>query len=247
MPSTLRSKKSNNRRERRKQRRQALTKIISNDLITRVSDDEYKRKVKRVYGGPQGALLSLASTVSLHIPLGERVFRTRKFDLSGVRSVLDVGSGAGQIAQHLIKYCDPEASITCTDLSQPMLRRARTRLKNGDPDFVTADLARLPFADESFDCVTCGYVLEHLPDPKPGLAEIARILQPGGRLFLLTTEDNFGGALTSRLWYCRTYNRQELLRTCEALGLTCKQEIWFTKMHKAIRAGGICVEIEKAA
>ena len=240
MPTTLRSK-------RRLRRRKRINQLISNDLITRVSDDEYKRKVKRVYGGPQGALLSLASTLSLHIPLGERLFRTRKFDLSGVRSVLDVGSGAGQIAQHLLKYCDPDAEVMCTDLSQPMLRRARTRLKSTKPSFVSADLSQLPFPDGSFDCVTCGYVLEHLPDPEPGLAEIARVLQPGGRMFLLTTEDSFGGAMTSRFWYCRMYNRQELLKTCEKLGLKCKQEIWFTRMHKAMRAGGICVEVEKAA
>ena len=110
---------------------------------------------------------------------------------------------------------------------------------------MTADLTRLPFADGSFDCITCSYVLEHLPDPQPGLAEIARVLAKGGRMFLLTSEDNLSGALTSRLWYCRTYNRKELLSLCEGLGLRCKQELWFTKMHKAIRAGGICVEIEK--
>ncbi len=246
MPSTLTNRK-NRRRAKRQERRQKLHNIISNDLISRVSDDEYRKKVKRVYGGPKGALLSVASMVSLHIPLGERLFRTRKFDLRGVRSVLDVGSGAGQIAQHLLKYADSEAKVTCTDLSQPMLRRARNRLKLGTPEFVAADLARLPFADGSFDCVTCGYVLEHLADPTPGLKEIARVLQPGGRMFLLTTEDNFSGAWTSRLWYCRTYNRKELLRVCETLGLKCKQEIWFTKMHKAFRAGGICVEIQKQA
>lgn len=240
MPSTL-----NKRRAKRQQRRRTLHKIISNDLISRVSDDEYRQKVKRVYGGPKGALLTAASVVSLHLPLGERLFRARKFDLRGARSILDVGSGAGQIAKHLLKYADPEANITCTDLSQPMLRRARARLKSASPKFVTADLTRLPFESESFDCVTCGYVLEHLPDPEPGLREIARVLQPGGRMFLLTTEDNFGGAWTSRVWYCRTYNRQELLGVCESLGLKCKKEIWFTKMHKAIRAGGICVEIEK--
>ena len=247
MPSTLSTKKPSKRRENRKKRRQALHRIISNDLIERVSDDEYKRKVKRVYGGPKGALLSVASTLSLHIPLGERLFRTRKFDLRGVRSILDVGSGAGQLARHLLKYGDPEAKVTCTDLSQPMLRRARTRLKSSTPKFVAADITRLPFGDNSFDCVTCGYVLEHLSDPEPGLAEIARVLEPGGRLFLLTTEDSFSGAWTSRLWYCRTYNRKELYRTCESLGLNWKKEIWFTRMHKAIRAGGICVEIEKQA
>lgn len=228
-----------------REHRAALHRLIENDLIREVSGDEYRRKVKRVYGGPKGAMLAACSMVSLHVPLGERLFRTRKFDLSGMRSILDVGSGAGQIARHLLKYSDPGASITCTDLSQQMLRRARNRLKSTSPEFVAADLARLPFADESFDGVTCGYVLEHLPDPQPGLAEMARVLTKGGRMLLLTTEDSFSGAWTSRMWYCRTYNRQELMRLCEGLGLRCRQELWFTKMHKAIRAGGICIEIEK--
>ena len=233
------------RKQRRLQRRKSLHKLISSDLIGRVSEEEYRTKVKRVYGGPKGALLTTASMLSLHLPLGERLFRSRKFDLRGLRSILDVGSGAGQIARHLLKYSDPEAKITCTDLSHPMLRRARHRMKLRKSEFVTADLTRLPFADGSFDCITCGYVLEHLSDPQPGLAEMARVLRTGGRMLLLTTEDSFSGAWTSRLWYCRTYNRQELLRYCRELRLECKQELWFTKMHKAIRAGGICIEIEK--
>jgi len=228
-----------------RRRQHTLNRLIENDLIRRVSDDEYRQKVKRVYGGPKGALLSTCSLLSLHVPLGERLFRNRKFDLAGVSSLLDVGSGAGQIAQHVLKYSDPDSQIVCTDISHQMLRRARNRLKSSRPTFVTSDLAHLPFADGAFDCVTCGYVLEHLADPLPGLTEMARVLCRGGRMLLLTTEDNFSGAWTSRLWYCRTYNRQELLRICEDLGLVCKKELWFTKMHKAIRAGGICVEIEK--
>ncbi len=241
MPKLL--ERASRRRPRR--RREALHRLIENDLIRRVSADEYRNKVKRVYSGPKGAILATCSMLSLHIPLVERFFRLRKFDLRGMRSILDVGSGAGQIAQHLLKYSDPGASVTCIDLSRQMLHRARNRLKSPNPNFVTADLTRLPFADGSFDCITCGYVLEHLPDPQPGLAEIARVLAKGGRMFLLTTEESFSGAWTSRLWYCRTYNRKELLSLCEGLGLRCKQELWFTKMHKAIRAGGICVEIEK--
>jgi ubiquinone/menaquinone biosynthesis C-methylase UbiE len=127
-----------------------------------------------------------------------------------------------------------------------MLRRARNRLKSAVPSHVAADMCHLPFADNSFDCITCGYVLEHLPEARPGLAEIARVLRPGGRLMLLTTEDNFSGAWTSRFWYCRTYNRRELRHTCENLGLAWKKEIWFTRMHKLFKAGGICVEIQKA-
>jgi ubiquinone/menaquinone biosynthesis C-methylase UbiE len=223
----------------------AFNKIVENDLIHRVSPDEYREKVKDVYDGRQGALLATASKVSLHIQLGRRLMRTRKFDLRGMKSILDVGSGAGQIAGHLLEFADRDAQITCTDLSAQMLRRARARLKSERPSFVVADLTSLPFADASFDGVTCGYVLEHVPDPRAGLSEISRVMRKGGRMLLLTTEDNFSGAWTSRFWYCRTYNRQELMDLCESLGLRWKNELWFTPLHKAIRAGGICVEIEK--
>ena len=53
-----------------------------------------------------------------------------------------------------------------------MLRRARNRLKSQRPKFVACDLSQLPFADGSFDCITCGYVLEHLPNAETGLAEM---------------------------------------------------------------------------
>lgn len=225
--------------------RKALQRLIENDLIRRVSYDEYRDKVQQVYGGPKGAMLATCSFLSLHIPLGERLFRTRRFDLRGAKAVLDIGSGAGQLAGHVLKYADPRATVTCTDLSRQMLRRARTRLKSRRPRFVTADLTQLPFADESFDCITCGYVLEHLPTAEPGLAEMSRVLEPGGRILLLTTEDTFSGAWTSRMWCCRTFNRAELMRICQQLGLDWKQDLWFTKMHKAMHFGGICVELVK--
>ena len=226
-------------------RKRALLRFVENDLIKRVSYEEYRDKVRDVYGGPQGAFLATASLLSLHLHLGDRLLRERKFDLRGAKQILDVGSGAGQIAKHLLKYADHDAAITCCDLSPEMLRRARIRLKSTLPTHVAADLTRLPFADESFDCVTCGYVLEHLPEARPGLAELARVMRPGARMLLLATEDSFSGAWTSRLWCCRTYNRQELFRTSQELGLKWKQEIWFTRMHKLFKAGGICVEIEK--
>lgn len=279
MPQTLRPRKPQARRPRGE--RKPFHRLIENDLIRRVTFDEYRDKVQRVYGGPKGALLAVCSTISLHVPLGKRLFSTRKFDLRGARRVLDIGSGAGQLAGHVLSYAEADAKVVCIDLSHRMLCRARTRLEgveqkksrrrsearapwrlgNGRqhvahaapssegsqhaPQFVAGDLARLPFADGSFDCLTCGYVLEHLPDPGPGLAEMARVLERGGRMLLLATEDSFSGAWTSRLWYCRTYNRAELKRICSRLGLEWRQELWFTPVHKAIRAGGICVEIVK--
>jgi ubiquinone/menaquinone biosynthesis C-methylase UbiE len=237
-------RKSNTAVAKRRPKKRLL-KLLENDLIQRVSYEQYREKVRDVYGGPQGALLATASMLSLHIHLGDRLLRERRFDLRGAKNILDVGSGAGQIAKHLLKYADRDAAITCCDLSPEMLHRARTRLKSSLPHHVAADLSRLPFADGAFDCVTCGYVLEHLPDARTGLAELSRVMQRGGRMLLLTTEDNFSGAWTSRFWCCRTYNRKELFQTCQEFDLRLKKELWFTRMHKLLRAGGICVEIEK--
>jgi len=214
-------------------------------LIRRVSFEEYRDKVRNVYDGPKGAILATCSRLSGHMALGNRLFRTRKFDLRGARRILDVGSGAGQIAGHLLRHADPEAELTCFDLSHEMLRRARNRLKSDRPRFVVADLTQLPFADATFDCLTCGYVLEHVPDPRIGLGELSRVLIPGARMLLLTTEDNFSGAWTSRMWCCRTYNRRELARICGEVGLRWHKELWFTRMHRVLRAGGICVELVK--
>lgn len=227
-------------------RKKVLNRIIENPLIGKVTYEEYKEKVRDVYDGPKGAMLATCSMLSLHTPLGERLFRERKFDLCGARDILDVGSGAGQLARHVLKYADKDANITCFDLSHEMLRRARNRLKSRRPRFVVADLTRLPFPDAAFDCVTCGYVLEHLPEARPGLSELSRVMKRGARLLLLTTEDNFSGAWTSRIWCCRTYNRQDLAKLCESLGLKWHQELWYTRMHKVLKAGGICVELVKS-
>jgi len=59
-----------------------------------------------------------------------------------------------------------------------------------DPEaMVAADLARLPFADGTFGTLLCSHVLEHLPEDRPSMAEIARVLAPGGRAILMVPYD----------------------------------------------------------
>jgi len=222
-----------------------MFKLIENKLIEKVEFDEYKKKVRAKYEGKQGAWLATASMLSLHIPLGEKLLKRRKFDLTGVKRLLDVGSGAGQIAGHVLKYADPGTEMVCFDLSPEMIRRARERLASDVPYYVNADLTKLPFADGTFDCVTCGYVLEYFPDPRIALKEMARVLMPGGRMLLLATEDSFFGSWNSRIWACRTYNRRHLREVCHEVGLAWRQELWFTWLHKALKMGGICVELTR--
>ena len=208
----------------------------------RLSREEYRQRVQKHYDGPAGAMLSWASLVSLHEPLAGRLFRRRRFDLTGCRRILDVGAGAGQLLRHLLRFSDSDAEIVCFDLSHAMLGRARTRLRSSRPRPVVSDMARLPFPDGTFDCVTCGWVLEYLPDPRPGLRELARVLQPGGKLLLLTTEDTLTGALCSRTWKCRTHNRDDLRAVCREAGLPWTRQLWFSPVHRALRIGGILVE-----
>lgn len=245
MATKERSQEVRSLRKRRSRQPKVFNRLLEYRAISEVSYQKYRDTVREVYDGPQGAVLVACSLISLHTPLGERMLRTHQFDLRGAKRILDVGSGAGQIAKHLLKYADSDASVTCFDLSLEMLRRARIRLKSDRPNFVASDMTQLPFADEAFDCATCGYVLEHVPEPRDGLAEIARVLAPGGRMLLLATEDSFSGAWTSRLWRCQTYNRAELKAACEEVGLHWHRELWFSRFHKMFRAGGICVELVK--
>jgi ubiquinone/menaquinone biosynthesis C-methylase UbiE len=222
-----------------------LRRLVEFRGIKRLSLQQYRNRIRHLYDGPAGAVLVMASVVSLHEPLVGRMFRRRKFDVADCRSILDVGSGAGQILGHLLKRSHSETRLVAFDLSHRMLRRARTRLHSHRPSYVAGDLTQLPFADNSFDCITCGWVIEHLPDPRPGLREFFRVLQPGGRLFLLATEDTLQGLVVSRTWKCRTYSRRELRTACEEVGLPWRAQFWFTPIHRFLKMGGILVEAQK--
>lgn len=212
----------------------------------RSGDLGFSRSVSRkVYDGPAGAVLAFASLVSLHEPLLGALLRRGTFDVSRFRRILDIGSGAGQILGHLLKEARPDATVVAADLSHRMLKRAKSRLKTNRPGFIAADVTRLPFADASFDCVTCGWVIEHLPDPQPGLREMCRVLRPGGSLLLLATEDTVTGALNSRTWKCRTYNRTELRAACERSGLQWTRQFYLSPVHRLLKIGGIIVEARR--
>jgi ubiquinone/menaquinone biosynthesis C-methylase UbiE len=233
--------------EDRNTSKRTLRNLVEFKGIRKLSLGQYRNHVRRMYDGPAGAVLAVGSLISLHEPLIGHVFRSRKFDVRRFHDILDVGSGAGQILGHLLHEALPECRLVATDLSPQMLRRARNRIKSTRPGYIAADLTHLPFVDDSFDCITCGWVIEHLPDPKPGLGELGRVLRPGGSLLLLATEDTLSGAVVSRTWKCRTYNRAELQSACEEVGLPWQEQLWFTKVHEFFRMGGILVEAKKAA
>jgi SAM-dependent methyltransferase len=205
----------------------------------------YRRFIQSHYDGLPGALTAVTGLVTGHEALAGRLIRPGAFDVRGCKRILDAACGNGRYSRFLLRHADPDAIITSFDLSPRMLLRARARLKSERVSHAVADLTRLPYADAAFDAVVCGWVLEHLPDPRAGLRELARVLQTDGKLLLLATEDTLTGAMCGRLWHCRTYNRDELRRVCGECGLRWQREMWFSGMHRLLRLGGIIVELRK--
>jgi SAM-dependent methyltransferase len=206
---------------------------------------DYRRFIQGHYDGLPGALTAVTGFVTGHEALAGRLIRPAAFDVRGCQRILDAGCGNGRYARFLLRHADAGVMITGFDLSHQMLLRARRRLGSDRVSHVAADLTRLPYADAVFDAAVSGWVLEHLPDPRPGLRELARVLRPGGKLLLLTTEDTFTGALCGRLWHCRTYNRAELRQAAQECGLRWERELWFSRPHSWLRLGGIIVELKK--
>lgn len=222
-----------------------LKKAIESKKVTRQPFGEYREFIRDRYDGIAGKLTGFTGLVTGHEALAGRLIRPSAFDVRGCKRILDAGCGNGRYSKFLLRWADDDATVTGFDLSQRMLKRARRRLKSPRVHHVAAELTRIPFGDDHFDAVVCGYVLEHLPDPRPGLSELARVMRPGGKLLLLATEDTFTGSMCSRMWHCRTYNRAELRRVCHDCGLRWEKPHFFSKLHALFRLGGIIVELKK--
>jgi demethylmenaquinone methyltransferase / 2-methoxy-6-polyprenyl-1,4-benzoquinol methylase len=102
-------------------------------------------------------------------------------------TVCDVATGTGDLA-FALAAARPDLRITATDVSLRMLSLARARGSREARDAVGVsggDLGALPFPATSLDAVTAGYALRNTPDWRASIAELARVIRPGGHLFTL--------------------------------------------------------------
>jgi SAM-dependent methyltransferase len=98
--------------------------------------------------------------------------------LAGARRVLDVGCGEGQVARLASRLPGVER-VAGVDPTRAQVVEAVAR--GGGPSFARAGAAALPFADASFDAAVACLVFEHIRDVDGAIAEVARVLEPGGR------------------------------------------------------------------
>ena len=101
--------------------------------------------------------------------------------------VLDVASGSGDLAAALARRVGGEGEVWATDVNRKMLERGRDRLLDAGAlvPAVQCDAERLPFREAYFDSVTVGFGLRNMTHKEKALAEMARVLKPGGRLVVL--------------------------------------------------------------
>jgi ubiquinone/menaquinone biosynthesis C-methylase UbiE len=119
--------------------------------------------------------------------------------------VLDLGCGAGDSVD-LFRSLEARVRWTGADIDESPEVAQRTRT---DANFVTFDGERLPFADDNFDLVYCKQVLEHVQRPRPLLAEVARVLAPGG--WFAGSTSHLEAFHSRSLWNYTPYGLMELL------------------------------------
>jgi demethylmenaquinone methyltransferase/2-methoxy-6-polyprenyl-1,4-benzoquinol methylase len=127
--------------------------------------------------------------------------------------VLDVATGTGKLALAAARGVGPTGEVIGLDASERMLARARrATAEAARPDaaaapirWLRADAMAMPLGDASFDAVTIGFGLRNMPDFDGALAEMARVLRPGGRLALLEIAEPRTGLARAlfRTWFRR--------------------------------------------
>jgi demethylmenaquinone methyltransferase/2-methoxy-6-polyprenyl-1,4-benzoquinol methylase len=121
-----------------------------------------------------------------------RLWKRRAVEMAGVRRgqrVLDLAAGTGDLAEKFSKIVGPDGEVVMSDINEAMLNEGRSRLVDagvvGNLEYAIANAEVLPFASDSFDCVTIGFGLRNVTHKQFALDEMFRVLRPGGRALVL--------------------------------------------------------------
>jgi len=156
-------------------------------------DADASTKLEAVYRTPDVVAQRHATLHALGLQAGERA--------------LDVGAGPGFLVAEMAEQVGPNGHVTGLDISDSMVALAQRRCAKepikSRTTIVKGDATALPFPDASFDVGVSTQVYEYVPDVAQALAELHRVLRPGGRALILDTDWD------SVVWHSRDRARMQ--------------------------------------
>ena len=148
----------------------------------RVTPDEKSRRVRGVFDSVAGKYDLMNDLMSAGMHRGWKRFAV---EIAGIRPgarVLDLAGGTGDLARLFAQRAGPTGTVVHTDINGAMLSAGRDKLLDRGVVLPTVqcNAEALPFRDRSFDCVSIGFGLRNVTRKEQALAEMARVLVPGG-------------------------------------------------------------------
>jgi ubiquinone/menaquinone biosynthesis C-methylase UbiE len=149
--------------------------------------DEHSNNPQHRQMADESMVRNLAHQAEAIWPQESKIFDG--YGLAGGLAILDVGCGTGEITARLAELY-PRAALVGVDLIERHLELAKARCAGLGERMVfrKADAFALPFDDSTFDLVVCRHMLQAVPRPQAAMAEMVRVLRPGGRLHLLVED-----------------------------------------------------------
>jgi arsenite methyltransferase len=141
--------------------------------------------IQAVWASPVGSMLYDNTQAAVRRLLTAWQQPTEWLNIPPGGIALDVGSGPGNVTAALARAAGPGGLALGVDISEPMLARAVRAAAGPQTGFLRADAQRLPLRDETVDAVVSIAALQLIPDPVAAVAEMARVLRPGGRLAVM--------------------------------------------------------------
>ena len=153
----------------------------------RVPEGEKARQVGRVFDSVAERYDLMNDLMSLGLHRAWKAFAIGVARPRPGERILDIATGSGDLARAFAERVAPGGEVWLTDINRRMLERGRDRLLDAGliAPAVQCDGERLPFAAATFDCVSVAFGLRNMTRKDAALAEMRRVLKPGGRLVVL--------------------------------------------------------------
>jgi demethylmenaquinone methyltransferase/2-methoxy-6-polyprenyl-1,4-benzoquinol methylase len=165
------------------------TKKTTDFGFSEISVEEKVKKVKGVFDSVASNYDIMNDVMSMGI---HRFWKRHTIELSGIRPgniVLDLAGGTGDLTKQFSKRVGKTGKVVLADINESMVRVGRDRLTDlgiiGNVDYVISNAEALNYADNTFDLVTIAFGLRNVTNKDQALAEIYRVLKPGGQLMVL--------------------------------------------------------------